>query len=1388
MIREKRDELCKFIREQTMGPGAMGYRIINTSIHDAKSRFVEENPLHNFSEILDLPPASIYSTGILFPADATREIINNLTISTTLEQVEEFVNEESSVDEQEDDPGNDEPVEEFYEITEASQLYPISMGLTFGVKNEVNWNDVEIKIDARRYRKISSIPVKETNPFCLLVECPIEYLRSLIAEVNQEHQPDERIHLLEFGENYLIQIPKNKDEAHKNMWKKFEELGSGRALHLITSLNNLGLALPTNAQLSTVYKKCFYLISSRHENSAEFIRIAQEIELFENASAHIKDALKLASFSGGKGIWVCERILVERKFSDLVDPSEIEFGDAERSKNYTFGKNEKLNLYSEELRDGVKSSISMNIRITRSRIKDEHDYYVKLQLVNSSTPFQGGPENESYYSVVQDDVNSRCFFGTTLSVSSSSILPVNNNGYEEIGDDAEEELTEQILYREFKEYGTGHGCSVAWYKSQEGKMTVHTEYLPSYDIPDVDTTPRNKFEVTIEGEVGKPKKFEFKTDSLRFKWLSTFSETTNEQIRESLRSFVDAYLSWIDKTSERANAEDSLASVVSNLDLCRDDYNRMSRNLDYFLGDDDRMHSFRLMNSAMFMQLWHSAGVKNNIVETLLTEKFGNFDSNFYSDQTERIFGDSMVSWRPFQLAFILLNLDGIFETDEYCTRNDLVDLVWFPTGGGKTEAYLGLIALSIINRRKTFGVRGGGTAVLMRYTLRLLTLQQFQRATTLIMALELIRRWEPDTLGVEPVTIGLWLGKDSLPNKRFADGDSLQAEMIKFRDNRPSKIPLEKCPWCGSGLVGETTLSGDVGNKFLEHKLLLKCSNSFCSFNFDRPELADQYFQGPIPVTLCDEDIYENPPTLLFGTVDKFAQLAHKASSDGTKRGDDSRRLFGRGEWENWRPKNGYIPPELIIQDELHLLLGPLGTAVALFETAVDRLCQREDWKRPKIISSTATTRNTELQIVALYNRRLNIFPKPGIDIDDSFFAFYKRHFDPADTSAHVYESKRRYLGVLPTGRTQIWSQMRILAILLTHRAVTLMKHFPKSGEETSADFNKVMDNFHTVIAYFNSLKDLGKTDAQTSSYLIKEVRKVFHRVVRPNKLLEGLYTFALDSTEMTGRIQGFEVKSNLEKLKKTWTQLTEAGYSKVTDIVLATNMISVGIDVPRLNTMLVNSMPRNLSEYIQATSRVARENPGLVVTLHNPFRARDISHFERFTGFHSKIYSFVEPISITPFTPKALEKYFPLYFATMLRHLEPNFTDRKDAANIANPDVQQGREEFVSRFLREFQRRHDFITDPANNFQDSISSLLNERALGQIENLINQMLEDWANKANSVQDNQKFVFDSPAKNQTALYVDIDEYEDNVHSQVWRVNQSLRIIEQQAAIKIELR
>src|SRR5690606_38066699 len=235
-----------------------------------------------------------------------------------------------------------------------------------------------------------------------------------------------------------------------------------------------------------------------------------------------------------------------------------------------------------------------------------------------------------------------------------------------------------------------------------------------------------------------------------------------------------------------------------------------------------------------------------------------------------------------------------------------------------------------------------------------------------------------------------------------------------------------------------DTEPSSSVYN---QNKVHLKCTNQKCSFSFGLGRISrKRQDQGPIPVCLSDETIYQHPPALLFGTVDKFAQLAHKVNGQNNGRNSDSRRIFGRGNWETGKPQDGYLPPDLIIQDELHMLLGPLGSAVALFESAIDQLCTREDGTKPKIISSTATTRNTQLQIAALFNRNVNLFPKQGVECDDSFFSFYRRKHIPQE-NRNVNFSKRKYIGILPTGRTQIWMQMRLAAIIMTHRAIFELK-----------------------------------------------------------------------------------------------------------------------------------------------------------------------------------------------------------------------------------------------------------------------------------------------------------------------------------------------------------
>ena len=805
--------------------------------------------------------------------------------------------------------------------------------------------------------------------------------------------------------------------------------------------------------------------------------------------------------------------------------------------------------------------------------------------------------------------------------------------------------------------------------------------------------------------------------------------------------------------------------------------------------------------------MWHGKYAEKDVVKDLMKEdEFSGFNAEFYKVKCQDDIFKTGVSagWRAFQLAFILLNLDGIFDdTNTNEKRNDLVDLVWFPTGGGKTEAYLGLISLTILHRRMHHGNTGGGTAAIMRYTLRLLTLQQFQRASKLIIALELMRRGHASfgqNLGVEPIRIGLYVGDNQLPNRT---GDLIQ-EFQRLNQGNPSKIPFEKCVCCGESIIGLETILHANNNNYNHNIGRLECKNNKCAMHipndFEEDTRPDMGF---FPFLLSDEAIYQHPPSLLFGTVDKFAQLAHKIdnSNNNDGRQKDSRRLFGRGNWEAYKPSQGYLPPDLIIQDELHLLLGPLGTGVALFESAFEQLCTRVDGTKPKIISSTATTRNTELQIEALFNKNLSIFPKPGIDCDDSFFGMYKREYKPELTKGYKYASNRRYIGVLPTGRTQVWMQMRVDALCLAHRALFELEN--NLHDTITPDFTdeltRAQNYYHSVVSYFNSVKEVGRTQAQVQTYILKETRKVLNRSMRSQKLLKSIYATKdkLVEAELTGRLSGEEVKKELARVESDWSpnrfpieEIDYEGkvwikqqYNITPEFVVATNMISVGLDVSRFNTIVMNSMPRYTAEYIQASSRVARNDLGLVLTIHHPFRARDLSHYEKFIEFHEKMYSYVEPISITPFTQKSVDKFMPLYVATIVRHFFVEFANRNTANNITQMDVDL----IKNRCISYFEIRQTRLEIHHNK---AIRELLSENDLNYIREWIGSAISNWLNGKNiSNADDLELVFKNAnvgrADGEADLYSPLNNLNIKDYQQKWQVAMSLRNIEPTAVIHI---
>jgi len=1421
-IFNKREELERFIREQTIGPGISGYRFVNLDATCyAEKNLKTEFPIYNEFEILNTMPAALYSTGILFPKDESQ----SANIGVELDSNEEENQEEEKEDVQ--IKHNSENIDSSDSI-ELNQMFPQAMGLTFCLKEDFLVDGkMNFNINARYYQKLKKDDLLNIGVLC-------EVNPELFSQFLINNDLSKYITVVDFGINKCIKANHNltRDEV-KEINQSLRTIDQNKAKEIFEKdvkpiLNGSLNFTPNN--LSSLTQTIFSELKNKTyktEIRKKLYEASQKVELLENFKNHIKNLLNLYRNT----IWGAQNLKSEVKISGITF-------ELHRAKKTFLAKNSKdfsekievkrndgtisdslEHLFKIQLDKKEYASLSANIQLSRdSRNPEDKKVFVKIQLINDSTPFKKDPKGKRYYSVATEKVNNKAFFGVKIVSESENIVPYTNYDFkEDLNGQYNEDTTTKFIYHQFQDYAIGHGCSVNW-KKHNTEIVVETEYLPACETPDIEPVPRDKNKDPIEknNEEFTSPPFLENSKPQEFKWLSTFSDSENQEVILGLIGFVDSYGKWIQQKREDPKYQEKFKEIANQeLEKCEEDYKRMKKNIETLLDGEsnvENLNSFRLMNAAMFMQLFHSEKVKNSeILDLMSADNFTEFNYDFYKKADDRLFSENeSAGWRAFQLAFILLNLDGVFKEkndDQWIARNEWVDLVWFPTGGGKTEAYLGLIALTIINRRRLYKERGGGVTAIMRYTLRLLTMQQFQRATLVIMALELLRRWDVNQFGLEPITIGLWVGDNSLPNKISntvggKEKNSLLEEFQNLQEGKKNKIPFSNCTWCGSELrpIPSGGVVKDNKATFNNGKAHLYCDNSKCSFTEPNFFTGDSS-KGAIPVNLCDETIYQHPPSLLFGTVDKFAQLAHKVDGNKKGRGKDSRRLFGKGNWEQGKPQDGYLPPDLIIQDELHLLLGPLGSSVALFEAAVDQLCTREDGTRPKIISSTATTRNTQLQIAALFGRDVKLFPKPGVECDDSFFAFYKRRFNTNENINPEYIAKRKYVGILPTGRTQIWMQMRLSAILMTHRVIFELKELgnnhPINFDEYDNELIKSMDYYHTIISYFNSLKEVGKTQSQVQTYILKEFRKVFNRVLRPQKLMGPLYPFQpkLEEAELTGRLSGEEVKNELKNVESKWKPENRFAHldneiltrGKVPpEFVVATNMISVGIDVSRFNTIIMNSMPRNTAEYIQASSRVARDDYGLVLTVHHPFRARDISHYEKFIEFHEKMYSYVEPISITPFTRKAIERYLGLYLATMIRHTRNEFINR-NSANAINNLTDDEIIELINDLMSYFELRKTKL----DSFDSLIQNLLKKENLNQIREWLTVALDEWKSLEGQLDNQTNLVF-SRATNranqqirQEQLYVDIDAYEGTIHSKKWQVPMSLRVIEPEAAIKI---
>ncbi|WP_425391599.1 helicase-related protein [Ekhidna sp.] len=824
--------------------------------------------------------------------------------------------------------------------------------------------------------------------------------------------------------------------------------------------------------------------------------------------------------------------------------------------------------------------------------KDGNDVNLKLHIRNRSTNSTSASDNFSLLTFTlintnqgsSDSVkNEDCFFQVSFKIQASEncfhpYKPVS------LKTDKEDEKSNQLLYRNKRTFAVGHGCSPVWANEDDSVISsISAKVIPSYEVKPI--VPNSLPQVELK--------------------MYDFSDFSQKDFLANLRSLCDHYELWIkdqEEISKNELSDEHRLTATRHIASCYRCLERMREGVDLIAKDLLVKKSFQLMNRAMLLQQLHySIETREWIVEDNKAENLKSAQiPNIHDKETWK---SGLGSWRPFQIAFVLMNLNSMLDPKSRDRR--MVDLIWFPTGGGKTEAYLGLSAFSIFLKRLR-DPTDSGTTVLMRYTLRLLTAQQFQRASSLICACDLIRKEFEEELGSDRITIGLWVGESLTPLTR----QKARTQLQKLENNQERNNPfiLLKCPWCGAQMgvidAGRNKIIKGYRRRGNPQTIVYKCDNPECDFH------NDSY---PIPCIVIDEDIYDYPPTLLIGTVDKFAMLTWKPSA---------RSLFG------FRDGSARVtPPELIIQDELHLISGPLGSMVGLYETMIEELCTK-DGQIPKIIASSATISRAKEQINSIYGRgedNVTIFPPQCINAGDSFFAFEDKE-----------SPGRKYVGVYASGLpSHASAQVRVFSSLL------------QATKSISVSEERERDPYWTVLTYFNSIRELG----HAATLIRADIREYMNSIWIRKRITGDERRFINRDIELTSRIGSNDIPEYLEQLSKSWTG--EKSIYPV-DVCLATNMISVGVDISRLGLMSVVGQPKTTSEYIQATSRVGRskKGPGLVFTVYNCSKPRDRSHYEHFQEYHSKIYSKVEPTSVTPFSAPARERALHAILVGLIRY----------------------------------------------------------------------------------------------------------------------------------------
>lgn len=636
---------------------------------------------------------------------------------------------------------------------------------------------------------------------------------------------------------------------------------------------------------------------------------------------------------------------------------------------------------------------------------------------------------------------------------------------------------------------------------------------------------------------------------------------------------------WDERT--RAAAEDDRSEVEHELEWVREGVRLLEER-------DDVARAFRLMNRTM-----------------------------------SRVAGEDYDSWYPFQLAFILGSLPSV--TDP--TSDEHVDILWFPTGGGKTEAYLGLNAFSLFLER--INGRTGGSQTWARFPLRLLSLQQTQRFAESVLLAETVRLEEDDLSRGQPFGVGYLVGSGNTPNRiQLPDSKFYEGWDPFDTDNAESCRVLESCPACGE----EPLVAFDEQSHTMEHR----CRTNRCTL------------EGRLPVYVIDDDIYRWAPSVIVGTVDKLTQISWsngfrhllgqaygRCEQHGLSRKDGRCAVYPCD-----RPlqpvSDGFGGLKIEIQDEMHLLSESLGALDGNYETLFHSIAEAAGIPQVKVLGATATIEGYKEQSDHLYRRPPRRFPVPGPTRYESFWAFE----NPGDPL-------RTYVALLPRGTTMLDAAFRVTR---SHEA--MLRRTLEDPEGFCRDNGIPDDRAQEVRGYVRHLYDVFTTYALRKKDLGRYERDVKDS---PRVCPEGAWA------SITGDVDFWDVRDVLERLEDP-----AADSSERLRVLGATSAISHGVDVHRLNVMCMMGMPNQTSEFIQATARVGRIHPGVVFCLVNPMRKRDVSHFRYFRKWAEYLDRLVEHVPVNRESLPVLEIVLPGGFmAWLLQSAEPEWLENGSGRN---------------------------------------------------------------------------------------------------------------------------